>query len=460
MKQLSVFLLLCLSLASCRKDSFNTSPGATLNITTDKLTYDTVFTGTGSVTKSFKIINDNKQKIRINSVQLMGGANSSFSMNVDGLPGTNFSDLVIEGNDSLYVFVQVNVDPGAADLPFIIEDSIQVTYNGNTRQVDLEAWGQNANFLRDEEITGTVTWTNNRPYVILGYLHVNEGAQLNIAKGCRIYLHADAPIVIDGTLKTMGEKDSIDRIWFRGDRLDDPYKNYPASWPGIFFTATSSNNELNFTNVLNAYQALVVDGPAINANPKLVLNECHVDNAYDVGLLAQNSSIAARNCLFSNSGKNVVVQHGGEYSFVHCTLVSIGNNFIPHKDPALSLYNYDENNSPAPLTASFVNCIFWGENGQPEDEVVIGKTGNTLFNVTFEFGLWKMSSVPAGVITTNMYTSSPGFVNTDASTGPYDFRLTEDSPAIDQGVASTLNLDLDGNPRPVGSPDLGCFERQ
>ena len=71
----SLFYLLpiacCLLLTvSCKKDSFITSEFAQVNITADTLKYDTVFTTTGSVTKSFKIINDNNQKLRLNKVKL------------------------------------------------------------------------------------------------------------------------------------------------------------------------------------------------------------------------------------------------------------------------------------------------------------------------------------------------------------------------------------------------------
>ena len=78
------------------------------------------------------------------------------------------TNIEIEANDSVYVFVQVNVDPNAANLPFIIRDSIQVSYNGNNRLVQLEAWGQNAHFFRNKEITANETWNNDLPYVILG----------------------------------------------------------------------------------------------------------------------------------------------------------------------------------------------------------------------------------------------------------------------------------------------------
>src|SRR5690349_2345107 len=90
--------LLCLSLVSCKKDSFITSEFARLTITADTLKYDTVFTTTGSITKSFKIINDNNQKLRLSKVKLMGGAASAYKMNVDGAATTEVNNLDIEAN--------------------------------------------------------------------------------------------------------------------------------------------------------------------------------------------------------------------------------------------------------------------------------------------------------------------------------------------------------------------------
>ena len=81
----------------------------------------------------------------------MGGSSSAYKMNVDGTSGTQFNNIEIEANDSLYVFVQVNINPNANNLPFIVRDSIQISYNGNNRLVQLEAWGQNAHFFRNKD---------------------------------------------------------------------------------------------------------------------------------------------------------------------------------------------------------------------------------------------------------------------------------------------------------------------
>jgi hypothetical protein len=395
------------------------------------------------------------------------GAASFYTINADGFTGPVVNDLEIAANDSLYVFVQVNVDPTANNLPFVIRDSIQVTYNGKDRKVQLEAWGQNAHFLRDKEITADENWNNDLPYVILGYLHINNGTTLTINKGSRIYAHADAPVVVDGTLKVNGEKDTADRVYFRGDRLDDPYKDYPAAWPGIYFRTTSYDNELNYTVIKNAYQAVAVQDPSVNASPKVVLNETIIDNAYDAGIISLNSNIKAVNCLISNCGKNLVLAQGGNYEFINCTVASYSNNFILHKEPVLYVSNYVVVNNvaiPKDLTAVFQNNIFWGENGSVDDEVVVTKDAGAGFNVTFDSNLWKVETDPAtvgAVVTGALNNQSPEFDSIDVSKRYYDFHLrTKNSPALNIGTITPVSIDLDGNSRPVGLPDLGCYEKQ
>jgi hypothetical protein len=458
-----ILSLAILILFGCRKDSFITSADARVTITADTLKYDTVFVAAGSITQSFKIINDNNQKLRVSSIKLAGGVASVYKMNVDGVATAEARDLELEANDSVYVFVQVNVNPSAANLPFVIRDSIEINFNGNTRRVQLEAWGQNAHFFRNREITADETWQNDLPYVILGYLHVNTNKTLAIGKGCRVYVHADAPIIVDGTLLVNGNKDSSDRVYFSGDRLDDPYRDYPASWPGIYFNSASKNNVLNYAVVKNSYQAIAVIDPAVNApSPKLVLNQCIVDNSYDYGIVASNSSITAVNCLVSNCGKNLALIRGGSYSFTHCTVASYSNNFIQHKDPVLLVSNYDAT-SIQPLDASFRNCIFWGENGIVDTEVVALKNPGQPFNVSFDQVLWKVPATPANVTVINpapVSNQSPDFDSIDVAHHYYNFRLKASSPAINKGKNFSVAIDLDGNPRPVGLPDLGCFEKQ
>ena len=448
---------------SCKKDSFITSTDAQVFISADTLKYDTVFTTTGSITQTFKIINDNDQKLRLSSVKLMGGNSSAFKINVDGFTGPQVTNIDIEAKDSVYVFVSVSINQSAANLPLIIRDSIQVSYNGKDRLVQLEAWGQNAHFFRNKRISVNETWNNDRPYVILGSLIVDANKTLTINKGCRIFVHADAPVIVDGTLLINGLKDTIDRVNFRGDRLDEPYNNFPAGWPGIYFTANSKDNIFNYAVIKNAYQAIALQDPSINVNPKLILNECIIDNAYDAGIIAINSSIRARNCLITNCGKNLAFAKGGDYQFTHCTVASISNSYLLHRDPVLFVSNYIlVNNNPvtANLNAVFRNCIFWGENGTVENEVVVAKSGSATFNVNFDYNLWKVKDIPTNIVSNQIINNqAPEFDSINVSKHFYIFRLKDSSPAINKGVNAGISIDLDGLTRPVVLPDLGCYEK-
>lgn len=457
----AAFLFVFIFLISCRKDSFITSSDARISLSADTLKYDTVFPTAGSVTQLFKIFNDNNQKLRLSSIKLAGGAASSFKMNVDGLSTAEATNIEIAANDSMYVFVQVNVNPSSANLPFVIRDSIEISYNGNTKKIQLEAWGQNAHFMRDKEISGNETWTNDLPYVVLGYLYVQPNAKLTIDKGCRIYVHPNAPIIIDGTLQINGQKDSIDRVYFQSDRLDNPYKDYPAGWPGIYFRQPSKDNSLQYAVLKNAYQAIAVEDPSVNANPKLVLNECIIDNAYDAGIIGLNTNIIARNCLISNCGKNISLGKGGTYQFIHCTVASFSNNFISHKNPVLTVADHDGAGNSAALNAVFRNCIFWGKDGTVENEVIVDKKGSNSFSVNFDSNLWKVKTAPANsTIIQAINDQDPLFDSIDVSRRYYNFRLKTNSPAINTGTNAGAIIDLDGNSRPNGLPDLGSYEKQ
>jgi hypothetical protein len=452
---------------SCKRENkFNTDANASLSTSIDTLKYDTVFTSIGSVTKNFKIFNTNNQKLKLSTVKLMGGSASYYKMNVDGVSGTQLNDVEIAANDSLYVFVTVNINPNAANLPFVVQDSIAIQYNGNQRFVQLQAYGQNAIFLRNTKLTTNTTWNKTLPYVIIGTFKVDTTATLTINEGTKIYLHADAPFIVDGTLITNGKKWDSTRIVFQGDRLDEPYKDYPAAWPGILLRGQSKNNILNYTTVKNAYQGIITDGPSINANPKLVLNECIVTNAYDAGLLCLNTSVTAKNCLVSNCGNNIGIGLGGTYTFNHCTVATYSNSNILHKDPVCIVTNYAKqaNNTflTANLNATFNNCIFWGEFGVVDDEVVADKVGTAAYSVVLNKCLYKIKNSLTPLIVSNngLVNTPPLFDSISTSKNYYSFKLKTGSPALNVGINSAVTIDLDGNPRPVGIPDLGCYEKQ
>ena len=450
-------------IAGCRKTGFITSPDARLDTSVDTLHFDTVFTSTGSITQFIKIFNPNDRKLKLQQVQLMGGSASAFRLNLDGSPGVSFSDIEIEPNDSIYAFVTVSINPGSATLPFIVRDSIRIAYNGNVRHIQLDAYGRNANFLRGHRVTSDTTWNSDLPFVIIGGLTIDAGRTLTISKGTKIYLHADAPFIVDGTLKAIGEKYDSTRIIFQGDRLDEPYRTFPGSWPGIIFRTSSRDNELQFVNILNSYQGVVAQNPSSSGSPKLKLYECILHNIYDVAVGGINSSIEARNCQVTQAGFNVFLV-GGDYSFNHCTIASYGSIYLQHKNPVLVLSDIS-GTTPLSLNVAMRNSIIYGEGGLVDDEVLLNRKGALPFNVAFENVLYKMKSADPALISftgNKLRNVSPAFDSINTSKPVYNFRLKPGSPAIDKAAATGIPpFDLDGKPRVAGAaPDLGAYERQ
>lgn len=447
---------------ACGKEKFISSGDALISLSSDTLFFDTVFTTRGSVTKSFKVINENDQKLKLSQVRLTGGNNSPFKLNIDGKASTEASDITLNANDSLYVFVQVNVDPTDAQMSFILRDSVEINFNGNTRWVQLEAYGQNAIFLKNKVVTGSELWTDSLPYVISGFLQVDTGGMLSITAGARIYMHADAPVLIDGSLSAIGSVDR--RITFAGDRLDEDYKDLPAAWPGIFFRSTSEGNVLKNVVVKNAYQGIIAQDLPTGLLPKVSISQSVFQNIYDVGILALNSSIHAENSLILNCGSNIALLLGGDYAFTNCTVASFGSYYVNHKNPVLQLSDYYEQAGTlftAPLAAEFTNCIFWGDFGTVNNEILVAKKGSLPFDVRFYNSIYKAKDpVINATFTDCLLNATPLFDSVNTAKNIYDlhFEKHPESPALNAGKLTPFLFDLDGKARDA-QPDIGCYER-
>jgi len=88
-----------------------------------------------------------------------------------------------------------------------------------------------------------------------------------------------------------------------------------------------------------------------------------------------------------------------------------------------------------------------GDEGNVDDEVIINRQGDSVFNINFFNCLWKVKNFPAGVDTSGMIQNiDPLFVEINNQKRSYNFRLKNGSPAIDRGKDAGINFDLDGNP--------------
>jgi hypothetical protein len=191
--------------SACRKgERITTDTNARLSIENNKLLFDTIFTSIGSTTKRIKIVNQNSDAVKVSGISLAGANASAFSLNINGENTFNKTDLVINGQDSINLFVKVTINPNAQNLPFLVQDSIILNTNGNRQVIQLSAYGQNAIFITESVISNNTTWTKSLPYIISGALTVKNGVSLNIQPGAKVYFHKDANLNVEGNLMVNG----------------------------------------------------------------------------------------------------------------------------------------------------------------------------------------------------------------------------------------------------------------
>jgi len=470
--RVSIVLMLTVLLAgglfSCRDDGIDPDPSVRLAFSADSLLFDTVFTTVGSATRSFKVYNDHRERIRISSVALAGGSESYFRMNVDGRSGTVVEDVEIDGNDSIFVFVEVTVDPVEQNLPLTIVDSIEFNINQNIQHVNLVAWGQDAHFIHPNyvdpngveyhRITQDTEWASDLPYVVYGLAVVDPGVTLRITQGANIHFHNNASLIFLGgsSLKVEGSSDEPVRI--QGDRLEPFYQNQPGQWGRIWLTATSKDHEIDHAIIKNGTVGLHVDSIGSHTDPTVQIRNSIIKNMSLAGLFAQGSHVTGENLAITNCGEfAMLLTLGGSYDFRHITLANYYRDI--RNTPSLLFNNYyedvDGNIQVRPFEhIYFGNSIVYGNN---QEEVFFDLYEGTEAEFTFDHCL----------IRTQMDTDTPSFINTLVNQDPefydtqlHDFRLTEESPAIGAGnpdVAIEVPYDLYGADR-TQRPDIGAVQ--
>ncbi len=466
---LSIGLFLSVCSTSCKKEQFNTSSG--ISFSTDTLTFDTLFTTLGSTTRFFTIRNTQKQSIKISNIRLAGGASSSYRINIDGDAGTSFNDIEIPAKDSIYVFAEVTVNPNAANLPFIIEDSIEFLTNGILQQVQLNAYGQNAHFFNGDSLETDTVWDDDLPYVILNYLQIKPGVSLTINKGCDVYFGGGAALLVEGELNVLGT-DTSNMVTFRGvrndkDIADRSYDDFPGQYSGVFFLRGSRGN-LEFLNMRNSSYGINVGNVrsadellsmSIANAPEVSIKKSKIYNNAFYGLFGFLGIIKAENTLIYNCGKNLVgLYDGGQYQFLNCTFYARSSAYVSHsKDPAFFINDYFKTGETTYIfadaaSASFENCIMYGTL---EEEIVKDDvTENpTVVNLTFEKCVVKTKTPVNTSIFVDTKQEDPQFKDVFKN----NFNLKATSPCRGFSTINFPPVDINGFSRTGSTTDCGAY---
>jgi hypothetical protein len=482
--RLFLLFFLTLFIFSCRNDEeFIEDNSAKLEFSTDSISFDTVFTTIGSVTQNFRIYNPHKKAIRINSVRLLGGSNSNFRINIDGLSGNDIKNLEIPAQDSLFAFIEVTINPDNSLNPFVIEDFIEFTTNGNQQRIILTAWGQNAIYYTPTSfnrnlpdftcLTGPcsdviapvdVTWTDSLPIVIYGFIAIDTLDKLTIEAGTKIHFHQGGGMWVyrGGSLTVNGTKQ--DPVVFRGDRLEPGFEDVPGQWDRIWINEGAINT-INYAIIQNAFVGIQAEALFLNGTPieqgNLRLKNTVIKNCSGIGLLTAYFNIAAENTIITNCGEyNAVIQWLGNWVFDHCTFANYATGTGRETPSVFIKNNYSVGASlfVDPPNVTFRNCIIYGSL---DSEFNIEEINNKGSNV----------SVLNSILKTDENTSDANkylnilknpldeiFKDANASNFElYDISRARNIGSV--GVGSLVPFDYNGNDRRIdGLPDAGAYE--
>jgi hypothetical protein len=445
----------------CRKDKLSMSGNDKLQITIDTLFFDTVFTAHNqvpgvpmSVNKQIVVVNPNKNAVETDII-LGGGANSYFRINVDGEPGRKFEDIYIRGGDSIFIFVEVTVNPNNSNNPLIVRDSIIFNTNGNVQDVKLIAWGQDAHYFLSDTLCN-VTWSDKlKPYVVHDYVFVPQGCTFTIEEGVKVYFAPYSWLYVEGTIKIKGTVNAP--VMMEGDRLQPQYEEVAGQWGGIYMDWPSVNNEISYAYLKNGLVGIYCDSSQANSNPNVIVKNSFVRNMLYDGLAGRGSTMYADNSLFVNCGRyGFLGQEGGDYTLKHCTVATFENTFS-RKEPTFVFSNRRRDDfgrivKTFNISYNFQNCIIYGNLA---DEFGFDLEPGKFVNRGIDGNLIK-SSDTTWKKTNNVTNKDPRFINYKKN----DFRLDTLSGAKDIGVLLNPPINTDFADRSRDSkPDAGAFER-
>lgn len=455
-----IILLFAVLVSSCEK-----SPSAgslKLRFSEDTIHFDTVFTTVGTTTKELRVINNQNRKVVIDNLFIAGGSESQFRLNIDGEPAWEKRNVELEAGDSLFIFIDVLIDPTNIDSPLSVTDSIIFEIGSKLQQIQLMAWGQDVNLVENKLVTSQ-TWHNNKPYVIYNNITVDSLETLIIEEGTKVYFHRNGSLTIAGNLIVNGTIEHP--VIFGGDRLEEMYKDIPGQWKGIFILNPSRGNSFNHAVIRNTiYGIQLGETTSVSGYPDLKLFSTIISHSTISGLSAINGKVESANCVISHCGSWCIrIAAGGDYDFTHCTLYNIWD----YGFRISSLLHVSEKAATTggritQLNLNLNNSVIFGNNTSEIEIIPItkGYNGNYLFDHclikldTVHSQFWSADKFPGSFVNKN-----PLFIGESV----FDFRPDTLSPLINRGNLIYLidyPIDIRGKSRnDDGLPDIGAYER-
>lgn len=428
---ISLLTLCCAVLPSCIEDGFDTSPSAQPVFSVDTLDMGVTFTDQPTPTHRFVVHNRNSKLISISRIALRGDDGERFRINVDGFAGSEFADVEIRPNDSIFVFVEATLPPNATPALTDVEGHLDFTTNGVTSSVVLLLHGQDVERRRGYVVSQDERWDATYPYQIFDSLVVAKDATLTLDPGVTLHFHDKASLRVYGTLISEGTMELP--VNMCGDRTDNvvgdiSFDLMASQWDGLVLRPGSRGNRFVHTVVRNTVNGLVADSLS-----QATFVNCRLRNSVTYPLESRYADITLIGTEVAEGSAGLFAMTGGNVTANHCTFANY-YLFSALGGASLQFGHYDEESSTgaeAPyLQADFSNCIVYG-NG-----LDLGEGDFTGTNVFFRSTVLKSEGSDDDNFIGCIWDTDPLY-GTVRQEYLFDYRLKPDSP-----VAGMANPEL------------------
>lgn len=462
--------LFILALSACKKEKFSSNL-SDLSFSIDTLFFDTVFTEIGTATRNFKVYNSGNKTIELTSVSLEGN-NSVFRINADGTPGPVTETIEIASGDSIFVFIEANIDPNGVNSPLIVEDNIVFSTESDSKKLPVVAWGQDAHYIRPNTIIQglpplhilpeNTVWTNDKPIVVYGYAVVDSLNSLTIEAGTQIHFHAGAGLWIYNGGNIVANGSIEEPIVFQGDRLESFYDELPGQWDRIIINESDKDHVMKNCIIKNAFIGLQIETlqfpynlEAPTSSNRIDLENLVIKNHSLSGILARNYRINAGNVAIYNCGQQAAAfLGGGTYQLSHFTIANYWAETVRNQ-PALFISNAYQDILGRVQVRNMSNSYLENSivTGFEETEIGIEKFEEGNLDFTLRHNQIDAEEAISKLPTQNIIYQDPE-LDGDVTKG---YKPSTGSPVLNAGIPSNYNSDITGKAR-SNNPDLGVFE--
>jgi hypothetical protein len=452
--------MLLLNLSSCIKNQEFT-PNAKLQISTDTLFFDTLFTRqptTGtypiSVTKLLYVKNPSSLWVKAD-FEVAGGPNSPYRMNVDGISGNSIKGIEIAPNDSVFLFVQCKLEANNETQPMLVLDSIYSRVGTQSSKLILAAYGWDAHYVKDSILADQTIWSDKtKPYVIIDGAYVAPNNTFTIEEGVHVYSSARSGLFVFGNLRIKGS--ATQRVKFQGDKPMSRFQNLPNQWYGMF-VLPGGTADIAYADITNAIIGLRADSQSLGINPCVTLQNTRIQYCGQACLIGVTGAIKAENCLFADAGSYTFLGYfGGRYEFNHCTFAE--HSYFTNRNAGhFGLTNTlrDGNGFLIDTRDAYLSLnhsIIWGYK---TEELAFDASDRSRFDLLDgNYNLLKTENKDSYFqANTHLFNQNPKFM--DIRNG--DYHLDTNSSAINKIPILNTTLDLEGTQR-TPPADIGAYE--